>query len=180
MSGGAGLERAYRRLLACYPSRFRDEQGEELLGVLLPSARDGQQRPGLFESADLVRNGLGMRLHPDVSQSARQGWSDALAAYSLAGPVLLFLSTIASSAWTWLFLNSRRHLALMFLLWPGAVVTLATAAVIIALVTAGWRKTALVALVPAGALLWAGWIPQNVPNIMTGLSVYLLVAVALI
>jgi hypothetical protein len=68
----------------------------------------------------------------------------------------------------------------MSLFWPGVVVTLASAAVIIALVTAGWRKTALIALVPAGALLWTGWIPQSGTNIMTGLSVYLLVAVALI
>jgi hypothetical protein len=59
MSGGPGLERGYRRLLACYPHRFRDEHGEELLGVLLASAGNGQPRPGLLESADLVRNGLG-------------------------------------------------------------------------------------------------------------------------
>ena len=71
MTGGTGLERGYRRLLACYPRRFRDEHGEELLGVLLASTSDGQHRPGLLESADLVWNGLGMRLHLDNSRSAR-------------------------------------------------------------------------------------------------------------
>jgi hypothetical protein len=35
----AGLERGYQRLLACYPRSFRDEHGEELLAVLLASAR---------------------------------------------------------------------------------------------------------------------------------------------
>ncbi len=93
MTGGPSLERRYRRLLACYPRRFRDEHGEELVAVLLATARDGQHRPGLIESADLVRSGLGIRLRPDCSLSARQGWSDALAAYSLAAPVLLLVST---------------------------------------------------------------------------------------
>jgi hypothetical protein len=46
-AGAAGLERGYRRLLACYPARFRSEHGEELVGVLMAGARDGQRRPGL-------------------------------------------------------------------------------------------------------------------------------------
>ena len=182
MSGGPGLERGYRRLLACYPRRFRDEQGEELLGVLLANARDGQHRPALLEFADLVRNGLGMRLHPDVSRSARQGWSDAFAAYSLAAPVLLLLTTvtrvlIAQSTWPG---------ASMSQVWPGLCLILAVEALIIALAMAGRRKTALAALaisvaflvlvyarVP-GVTLIVSWI------IFTGLSVLLLEAVALI
>src|SRR6516164_4929826 len=137
MSGDAGLERGYRRLLACYPRRFRDEHGEELLAVLLADVADGQHRPGVLESADLVRNGLGMRLRPDVSRSARQGWSDALAAYSLAAPVLLLLLSVNS------------YPPAMSLIWPGLCVTVAIEAVIIVPVIAGRRKTALAALVLA-------------------------------
>jgi hypothetical protein len=161
-------------LLACFPRRFRDEHGEELLGVLLASAREGQHRPGLLESADLVRSGLGMRLRPDSSRSARQGWSDALAAYSLVGPVLLLLTTV-----TVLWLSTYLHpLAVMFLV--------AIEAVIVVLVMAGLRKTALAALALSVAFLWLGadripglaWIVRL--NLETGPSVYLLQAVALI
>jgi hypothetical protein len=64
------LERAYRRLLAWYPREFRRENGPEILAVLLADARDGQRRPGLAQSADLIRSGLWMRLRPSVPRSA--------------------------------------------------------------------------------------------------------------
>jgi len=65
------LERAYRRLLAWYPREFRRENGPEILAVLLADARPGQRRPGLAQSADLIRCGLWMRLRPSVPRSAR-------------------------------------------------------------------------------------------------------------
>jgi hypothetical protein len=58
------LERRYGRLLACYPSDFRREHEQELLGVLLDAARPGQQRPGLADAADLARSALAVRLRP--------------------------------------------------------------------------------------------------------------------
>jgi hypothetical protein len=64
------LERGYRRLLAWYPRAFRREHGQEILAVLLADAPDGQRRPGLAESADLIRSGLRMRLCPSVPRSA--------------------------------------------------------------------------------------------------------------
>ena len=70
MSDSASLERGYRRLLACYPRAFRRENEEEILAVLMAGARDGQRRPGLAESADLIRSGLWMRLRPGVPRSA--------------------------------------------------------------------------------------------------------------
>jgi hypothetical protein len=69
--GGGGLERGYRRLLACYPRDFRRDSGPEMLGVLMDSARDGQRRPGLAESADLLRGALVLWLRPGVPSSAR-------------------------------------------------------------------------------------------------------------
>ena len=65
------LERAYRRLLGWYPREFRDENGPEVLAVLMAGAPEGRRRPGLAESADLIRSGLWMRLHPSVPRSAR-------------------------------------------------------------------------------------------------------------
>jgi hypothetical protein len=65
------LERAYRRLLAWYPREFRHENGQEILAVLMADAPDGQRRPGLAQSADLIRSGLWLRLRPSVPRSAR-------------------------------------------------------------------------------------------------------------
>jgi hypothetical protein len=64
MTDSAGLERRYRRLLACYPRAFRRENEQEILAVLMDSAQDGRRRPGLAESADLIRGALRMRLRP--------------------------------------------------------------------------------------------------------------------
>jgi hypothetical protein len=71
MTDQTNLERGYRRLLAWYPRAFRRENGPEILAVLMACARDGQRRPGLAESADLIRSGLWMRLRPGVPRSAR-------------------------------------------------------------------------------------------------------------
>jgi hypothetical protein len=60
----AGLERGYRRILACYPRSFRAASGDEVLAVLLQAAAEGQARVGLAEAWDLVRGGLRMRLWP--------------------------------------------------------------------------------------------------------------------
>ena len=71
MTDQADLERGYRRLLAWYPREFRRENGQEILAVLMAAARDGQRRPGLAESADLIRGGVSMRLRPSMPRSAR-------------------------------------------------------------------------------------------------------------
>jgi hypothetical protein len=71
MTDQVSLQRAYRRLLRWYPRAFRRENGQEFLGVLMSCAPDGQRRPGLAESADLIRSGVWMRLRPRVPRSAR-------------------------------------------------------------------------------------------------------------
>ena len=65
------LERAYRRLLGWYPRDFRRENEQEILAVLMADAPDDKHRPGLAESADLIRSGLWIRLRPSVPRSAR-------------------------------------------------------------------------------------------------------------
>jgi hypothetical protein len=71
MTDQVHLERAYRRLLAWYPREFRQENEQEILAVLMADAQDGQRRPGLAQSADLIRGGLWLRLRPSVPRSAR-------------------------------------------------------------------------------------------------------------
>jgi hypothetical protein len=64
MTDATHLERRYRRLLAWYPKAFRREQEDEMLVVLMAGARTGRRRPGLADSADLIRNAIWMRMRP--------------------------------------------------------------------------------------------------------------------
>jgi len=94
MTDQANLERGYRRLLAWYPRAFRRENGQEILAVLMACAPDGQRRPGLAESADLIRSGLWMRLRPSVPRSARTVRAAVRLMY--AGAAVTTLSLIIS------------------------------------------------------------------------------------
>ena len=62
MTESSRLERRYRSLLALYPKAFRREHEQEILSVLMAAAPEGQKRPRVAESADLVRNAIFMRL----------------------------------------------------------------------------------------------------------------------
>lgn len=73
MTGPDERERIYRRWLRWYPRWFRVEHEEEILGVLLAST-SGAGRPGPMERLDLVRGGLGVRLHPRVPHADRAGY----------------------------------------------------------------------------------------------------------
>ena len=177
MTGAPGLERGYRRLLACYPARFRSEHGEELLAVLLAGARDGQRRPGLAESASLLRSGLGMRLRPDASQTARQGWADALAAFSLAGPVFLLATTLLVALAGGVY-PLRRGGFTVLLGMPGFWITLGFPAVVAALVLAGLRRAALVMTAAAGVYffsfhlgVYSSTFPQPSPQVWRLLAI---------
>jgi hypothetical protein len=63
MSESRQLELAYRRLVAFYPRSFRRENEEEIVTVLLATAPDGQRRPEIAESVDLLRGAVRMRMN---------------------------------------------------------------------------------------------------------------------
>lgn len=65
----SGLERGYRRLVRLYPRSFRRENEDEIVTVLLATAFQGQRRPGLAESFDLLRGAA--RMHLGLSRSPR-------------------------------------------------------------------------------------------------------------
>jgi hypothetical protein len=96
-SGSAGLERSYRRLLACYPRAYRRENAEEILAVLLASARDGQQRPGLAVSADLVKSALRMRLRPVARPPRTVQAAVWLMCAGVAAKVAFLIITVATA-----------------------------------------------------------------------------------
>lgn len=73
MTDTAELERRYRRLLRCFPARYRREHEQEILSVLMARATDGQRRPGLADSADLVMSAIFMRWRA-ITRQPRWRW----------------------------------------------------------------------------------------------------------
>jgi hypothetical protein len=69
MTESQRLERAYRRFVALYPRAFRRESEEEIVGVLLATARPGQRRLGVAESADLIRGAVRMHRGPRLPRT---------------------------------------------------------------------------------------------------------------
>jgi len=69
MTDMSPLERGYRRVLACYPKAFRRESEDEIVAVLLATAREGRRRVGVAESADLIMGAV--RMHLGMSRSPR-------------------------------------------------------------------------------------------------------------
>jgi hypothetical protein len=148
MSGTAGLEGRYQRLLALYPAEHRRAHQEEMLGVLMTGARAGQRRPGLAESADLLLGALRIRLHPAPGQLAGALWRDALAVVGVVLPliILVYLSVLELSL-------VGEHGAVVGVLARSGAERLAVWAALTACVLLRLRRTA--ALVAAGMLIWA-------------------------
>jgi hypothetical protein len=92
------LERRYRRLLRCHPPGHRQVHREEMLGVLLATARPGQRAPGARQTVNLVACGLAIRARRALS-SLFEGISTATVVLSLASllfAVLVWPVAIAS------------------------------------------------------------------------------------
>jgi hypothetical protein len=94
MSNYSGLERRYRRLLAWYPSAHRSSHGDEMIGVLLASAGDGQRRPHLADAVNLIGGGLRIRLRSMLGWRAGQATRDALAVFSVCVPAIWLISVV--------------------------------------------------------------------------------------
>jgi hypothetical protein len=86
-----GLEKSYRRLLRWYPALYRHRHEEEILGVLMATARPGQRRPGARESADLVWSALKIRIRMATRIAGSEPWAAALALTAVLLPLLLLL-----------------------------------------------------------------------------------------
>jgi hypothetical protein len=100
-AGAAALERRYRRLLRCYPPSHREVHREEMLGVLLATARPGQHTPGLGQTVNLAACGLAIRVRRIPGWLAADAGQDALAVVSLIAPaVVLILLALQQAAIT--------------------------------------------------------------------------------
>jgi hypothetical protein len=97
MTDSPDLERRYRRLLVWYPRAFRREHEEEIVWVLMTGAEEGRWRPGLAESADLIRSATCMRLRPGMPRSARTVFAAVRLMYVGAAVELCTLTTVVAT-----------------------------------------------------------------------------------
>ena len=103
MADSASLEHGYRRLLAFYPRAFRRENEEEILAVLMACAQDGQTRPSLEASIDLLKGAARMRLRPRagqpraVSAAVRLMWAGAAAELAALITVVVTVGSVRSA-----------------------------------------------------------------------------------
>ena len=167
----ATLERRYRWLLRWYPPSFRDDNADELLGVLMTGARDGQRWPSAAETADILRGALRMRFRLPRPGTESRSWTDAWAVFSVLVPVFVLLTNIVVVLVPPSFL--RWHVRLpgytglmpLHALWLTAYdyapyggphpfyTALICEALLAILVVGGWRWASLVVLL-VSAVLW--------------------------
>jgi len=148
-AGTAALERRYRRLLRCYPPSHRALHREEMLGVLLDTARPGQRTPGLRQAVNLAACGLAIRVRRIPGWLAADAGQDALAVVSLITPALVVILLVLEQAAMNAATSARVPVWVppwqMFLLPPSfgqsVVVMIAWLAVVL-LGLAGLRRTA--------------------------------------
>jgi hypothetical protein len=153
-SASAQLERGYRRLVRAYPRSFRRESTEEVIAVLLATARADQRHPSLLEAADLLRGAARMRLGLSgcprtVLNAVRLMYLGAVAQVVVLVSVALSASAIQAAARTVAIRSLGPHPA------PAAVeqVVVRTSAVTGLNLTAG----ATVALFGVACWLFLAW-----------------------
>ncbi len=197
----AELERRYRRLLRLYPREFRARRTDEMIGVLMASAADGQDRPARGDVGDIVRGSALARL-----RGPRGGWPFALAAFALVAPLFLVLTDILQVA----FPYSESQAAIQgrisileahgvpaahippsalvpahvggpqLLSQPAFLILVAGHLIVAAAVLAGLRRTALAALVIAAAADYTQWTAFHVLVPGAGTIAFLTIAVFLL
>jgi hypothetical protein len=137
------LEYRFGRWVRLYPRETR----EEMLGVLLASARPGQQRPGPRDVADLMFGAVCIRFRRESRALSGPVWRDAFAVLSLVVTLLLLSGT---ADWargydeaSWRVLPAPAQIWPMWLPWP----------LVGALGLGGLRRT-------AAGLAWAAALSQ--------------------
>jgi hypothetical protein len=176
VSAAAALEGRYRRLLAWYPAEHRRAYGEEMIGVLLAAARDGQRRPGAGDTADLIRGGLLARTRAAMSRFRDINWSDALAVCSVAIPILFLvynaginvglLAIWAAPTWMVPIVAVRFLVLLVFAVPPLLALRYRRAARLVALALAGLYTIFLLLSTPVGSQSNSGQVLVNLWHVL--------------
>jgi hypothetical protein len=111
------------RILAWYPRAFRREHEQEILAVLMASAREGQRRPGLAESADLIKSGLWMRLRPGAPRSVRTVFAAVRLMYVGAALELITVVTVLVTTGSVKSTIAEKYPHLAAMIWHAVVLT---------------------------------------------------------
>jgi hypothetical protein len=98
MNESASLERGYRRLLAWYPTWFRQDNEEEVLAVLMACAQDDQTRPSREATIDLLKGAARMRLRPRPGQPRAVFAAVRLLCFGALAELGALVTVIATSA----------------------------------------------------------------------------------
>lgn len=146
------LEARYRRLLRLYPSGYRRQRGEEMVGTYLETVGDGRRWPRVADVADVVAGSVRQRVRaagPSFAGGLRAAGVLALtAAGALAAFWLLFVELTGERD-----VGPFRGLgALVWLAWLAAAVMAAVAPGRAYRWTAVGALAATVAVVPVAAL----------------------------
>jgi hypothetical protein len=147
---GTSMERAYRRLMACYPWEHRREYEDEMVGVLLDDAPAGRRSPPARDIIALLGGALRARLRYAADGLATSRWRDAAAAFGLLAALAMLAYALRPLMMIFQFLhwgNDTRWL-LSWHSWPRAIVW----AAVVAAAVAGWRHTAAGIATAAAAL----------------------------
>lgn len=98
------LEQSYRRLVRWYPGRWRHQNEDALIGVLLDVAEnEGRTRPKRSEVVDLAANGIGTRVAAVFPAAARDRAASFALATGLAWSLVYFIVQ------DWMPWNPRAH-----------------------------------------------------------------------
>ena len=160
-----------------------------MIGVLLASARDGQRRPRLSDALDLAFGGLRIRIRAILAGQFDPSFTDALAVYSIAAPVMwmiILLALASGSAY-----NMVRF-ATATPVFPGMYVLILAPLILLTLtivpLVLAWRRkraaAAIVAFLPAAVLTGLALMPSAMTFTAFGgadslLMVVLVVALAI-
>jgi hypothetical protein len=121
------LERRSRVLLRAYPAAYRSERGEEIIGTLLETTPEGQDRPRLRDGQALVIGGLRARAAQNRRLSATVNLRVAVMVGSSLYVVMLGAEYLGTGigelglnpmpAWYWPVLVAASLLATVLLSW---------------------------------------------------------------
>jgi hypothetical protein len=84
------LEARYRRLIAVYPSAYRHEYEDEMVGVLLAGACPGRRRPSPRDVLDVLTSAAVIRWRLGIRGMRSELWRRAAYVVQVFGAVLLF------------------------------------------------------------------------------------------
>lgn len=89
------LERRYRRLMFAYPSAYRQEREDEIVGTLLDVGEDDRRWPTPTEAADLVLNGWRTRARSATGATTAGLWVESLGLAAVMGVTVMAGVSIA-------------------------------------------------------------------------------------